>query len=421
MANQLAKDLEIMFENYVEGFEAACVVSRNAKKFRPGDTAMQRAGDVLYRPQHYHMNIEEGLDLSGKTSTALVQRLVPSVFKEPKNILYTLDAREMRDPEHKTEAGRAAGMRLAAQIDSDLISMVTQRATNVVAIPASENGSRGLALWNGAADIDATMTAIGVPQGINRRSFWNPFNYKDLAGELGHRAYAQGATMTAYEKAQIPPVASFDSYKTDISGRLPKAVTVEDTITLAEAPAHKVEAKDVNGMPVDNRQGTIKISAKSLQVGDAFTIAGVNSVHQITKDTTGQPQVFRVLAVDTAGTTVTISPKILPPDNTDEASRPYANVDANAASGAVITVLNKNAAPANLFWADGSVELMYGKLAFPTGQGPQVMTATTEQGATLIMSYAFDHIKGVTTARFTTLYGCSVLVPEYTGIVIAGQ
>lgn len=160
-------------------------------------------------------------------------------------------------------------------------------------------------------------------------------------------------------------------------------------------------------------------SAEGLQVGDAFTIAGVNSVHQITKDTTGQPQVFRVLAV--SGTTVTISPKILPPDNADVASRPYANVDANAASSAAITILNKNAAPANLFWADGSVELMYGKLAFPTGQGPQVMTATTEQGATLIMSYAFDHIKGVTTARFTTLYGCSVLVPEYTGIVIAGQ
>lgn len=419
MANQLAKDLEIMFENYVEGFEAACVVSRNAKKFRPGDTAMQRAGDVLYRPQHYHMNIEEGLDLSSKTPTALVQRLVPSVFKEPKNILYTLDAREMRDSEHKTEAGRAAGMRLAAQIDSDLISMVTQRATNVVAIPASENGSRGLALWNGAADIDATMTAIGVPQGINRRSFWNPFNYKDLAGELGHRAYAQGATLTAYEKAQIPPVASFDSYKTDISGRLPKGST--ESLTVSGQPEHKVEAKDSNGMPVDNRQGTITVSASGLQVGDAFTIAGVNSVHQITKDTTGQPQVFRVLAVDTTGTTVTISPKILPPNNTDEASRPYANVDANAASGAAITVLNKNAAPANLFWADGSVELMYGKLAFPTGQGPQVMTATTEQGATLIMSYAFNHIKGVTTARFTTLYGCSVLVPEYTGIVIAGQ
>lgn len=105
-----------------------------------------------------------------------------------------------------------------------------------------------------------------------------------------------------------------------------------------------------------------ELSASGLQVGDAFTIAGVNSVHQITKDTTGQPQVFRVLAV--SGTTVTISPKILPVENADVASRPYANVDAKPAASAAITILNKNAAPANLFWADGSVELMYGKLAF---------------------------------------------------------
>ncbi|WP_334468190.1 P22 phage major capsid protein family protein [Arsenophonus sp. PmNCSU2021_1] len=417
MANQLAKDLEILFENCVDGFEAACVVSRNAKKFRPSDTSMQRAGDMIYRPQHYHMNIEEGLDLTNKTPTELVQRLVSSVYKEPKNILYTLDAREMRDPEHKTEAGRAAGQRLAAQIDADLINMATQRATNVVAMANNTSGGQGKDLWNGAAAIDAIMTAIGVPQGINRRSFWNPFNYKDLAGELGSRAYTQGVNLAAYEKAQIPPVASFDSYKTDISGRVPKGTT--QALTLAAVPSHKVVAKNTNDMPMDNRQGTITVSAAGLQVGDAFTIAGVNSVHQISKDTTDQPQVFRVLEV--SGTSVTISPQILPPDNADVASRPYANVNANAANGAAITLLNKNAASANLFWADGSVELMYGKLAFPTGQGPQVMTATTEQGATLIMSYFFDHIKGVTTARFTTLYGCSVLVPEYVGLLIAGQ
>ncbi len=34
MTNQLAKDLEIMFENYVEGFEAACVVSVTLKNSR---------------------------------------------------------------------------------------------------------------------------------------------------------------------------------------------------------------------------------------------------------------------------------------------------------------------------------------------------------------------------------------------------
>lgn len=417
MSNQLVKDLEIVFENYVESFEASCIVSKNAKKHRPNDTAMQRAGDVEWRPQRYHMNVEEGLDLTGKEPTELVQRLVPSVFKDPKNILYTLDAREMRDPEHKTEAGRAAGQRLAAQIDSDLINMVTSRATNIVTMANSTTGTQGRDLWNCAAGMDATMTAIGVPQGVNRRSFWNPFNYKDLAGELGSRAYTQGVNLTAYEKAQIPPVASFDSFKTDISGRVPKGTAT--ALTLAAAPAHKVTSKDANDMPVDNRQGAITLSAAGLQVGDAFTIAGVNSVHQISKDTTDQLQVFRVLAV--SGTTATISPQILPPNNADKASRPYSNVDANAANGAAITILNKNAAATNLFWADGAVELMFGKLAFPTGQGPQVMTATTEQGATLIMSYDFNHIKGVTTTRFTTLYGCSVLVPEYTGLVIAGQ
>ena len=64
MANQLTKDLEVLFENYVEGFDAACVTSINATKFRPDDTSMQRGGDVVYRPQDYHMNIVEGLDIS---------------------------------------------------------------------------------------------------------------------------------------------------------------------------------------------------------------------------------------------------------------------------------------------------------------------------------------------------------------------
>lgn len=139
----------------------------------------------------------------------------------------------------------------------------------------------------------------------------------------------------------------------------------------------------------------------------------------IKKVDTGQSQVFRVLAVN--GTTVTISPKILPPNNADAPSIPYQNVTANPANNAAITILNKKAAASNIFFAEGSVELMYGKLAFPTGQGPQVMTATTEQGATIIMAYQFDAKAGKTWTRFTTLAGASVLVPEFTGLVLANQ
>lgn len=416
--NQLAKDLEIAFENYVSGFDASCVVSQNAAKFRPDDTAMQRAGDVVYRPQHYHADLLEGLDLTGKTGTDIVQRLVPSAFKEPQNVLYKLDAREMRDPEHKKEMGRAAGQRIAAKIDSDLIAAAARYATHVVPVGVNTTGTLGRDLWNAAAGVDAEMTAIGIPVGVNRRSFWNPFSYKDLAGELGGRQYVAGVTLNAYEKAQIPDVASFDSYKTDISPRLGAGPT--GAITLTSAPAHKVQSKDANDIPIDNRSGVIAVSAThGLEEGDAFTIAGVHSVHMISKDTTDQLQVFRVLGV--SGNNITITPQILPPDNADTSSRPYSNVDANAASGAALTVINKNASNANLLWADGSVELMLGKLAFPTGQGPQVMTATAKNGATLIMSYDFNHIAGVTTCRFTTLYGVSVLVPEYVGLVLPNQ
>lgn len=418
MANQLTKDLEIMFENYVEGFEAACVVSRQAKKFRPDDTAMQRAGDTVWRPQHYHMEIVEGLDLTAATKTELIQRQVPATFKEPQNIVYNLDAREMRDPEHKTDAGKSAGQRLAAKIDYDLVTEATRRATHVVAVGDNSTGTKGKDLWNGAAQTGAQMTMIGVPMGVSKNSFWNAFDYKDLAGELGGKQYTSGVNLEAWERAAIPPVADFESFKIDQTGRVPAGTATG--LTVAAAPAHTVSAMDpVTNMPVDNRSDVITVSGTGLQVGDAFTISGVEMVHLIGKATTDTLQVFRVLAV--SGTSVTITPKILPLDNADIPSLPYANVTENAAAGAAITLVNTVAANTNIMWADGSVELMYGKLAFPTGQGPQVMTATTKQGATLIMSYSFNHIEGKTTARFTTLYGVSVLVPEYVGIVIGNQ
>jgi hypothetical protein len=37
------------------------------------------------------------------------------------------------------------------------------------------------------------------------------------------------------------------------------------------------------------------------------------------------------------------------------------------------------------------------------------------------MSYAFDHLKGKTTCRFTSLYATTVLQPEKCGIVLAKQ
>ena len=403
MANALTKDLEIMFENYVEGFDAACVTSNLVSKFRPSDVAMQRGGDVVYRPQDYHMNVVEGLDISAQPNTDLIQRMVPASYKQPQNIRYALDAKEMRDPMHKEQAGKAAGLRLAAQIESDISAKAAEEAGVVVT-------GTGAFDWDLAATLEARMMARGVPLGLSRKLVLNPFDYKDVAKELGARQYTPGIVQTAYEKAKIPDLASFDTYRADST-----AIVIGNAatgLTLGAAASFTPSAM-TGDIPTDNRRMTITVSANTMKNGDAFTIAGVNEVHMIDKTDTGQRATFRVISG--GGTTsLVITPAII-------ATGPYKNVSAAGANGAAITLLNKVTGPANVAWADGALELMYGKLVFPQGQGAQVMTATSKNGANLIMSYSFDHLKGVTTCRFTTIYGATVLQPEMVGLALPKQ
>lgn len=432
MANQLTKDLEIMFEQFVDDFEASLVISKAAKNFRPDGTDMQRAGDVVYRPQHYHMNSVRGLDLSAATPTDLTQRMVPSVMRAPNNVLYTLDAKEMRDEQHKIDAGRGAAQRLAAEIDIDVANEVGLRATNVITTSPQSvaNGTEGKELWNAAALLKANLTQIGVPAGLTRSAFWNADSSRALAAELGSRQTVAGAVFDAYKDAQIPNVAGFKSFEVDTSPYIAAGTTA--AVTLAAVPAHKIEVQDNNPddysianmtsiePPPDNRQGVITVSAAhGLKAGDAFTIDGVTMVHRITLADTGKPQVFRVLGV--TGNNITVSPKLLPVNNADVPSRPYANIAANPVINAPLTILNTTGTATDVLWAENSVELMLGRLVFPTGEGVQVMTSTTKQGAYVIMAYAFDIKTAKTTCRFTTMYGANVLIPEYTGLILPGQ
>lgn len=407
MANQLTKDLEILFGEYVEGFDAACVLSMEVKKFAPDQTSMQRAGDVVYRPQDYHMAVTSGLDISGATPTDVIQRMVPSTYKTPNNILYALDAKEMRDEATMKDVGTAAGKRLSAQIDSDLYSTIALRAANVVK-------KVGAFTWDDAAQLEALMLAKGMPLGVARKMVLNPFDYKDVAKDLGNRQYTQGAPMNAYEKSMIPPIAGFDTFRSDNLYNLAAIGTVSGT-TVSGNQSFTPSAM-TGDVPTDNRQMTLVVAGANIantKNGDTFTIAGVNSVHNVTKDDTGNLQTFRILSG--AGTAnLVITPAIV-------VTGPYQNVTAQAANGAAITFLNTATKPVNVAWVDGAVELMAGRLAFPTGQGAQVMTATSKNGIPLIMSYQFDHLKAKTTCRFTALYGTTVLQPELCGLVIANQ
>lgn len=407
MANAITKDLEIMFGEYIEGYDAACVISMEAETSYPAPQTMQRAGDVFYRPQNYHANVVTGLDVSGATKTDIIQRMVPTSYRTPDNVVYQIDAEEMRDPEHMKQMGKAASTRLAAEIDKNLYAKVAAEAAIVVK-------KVGALTWDDGATAEALMITRGIGAGRERKLFLNAFDHKDIAKDLGNRAYLSDTSISAYERSKVPDIAGFKTFRTDNVANLSVTGTVASTLVNGANQALTVMA--MNGdLPADNRRmalNTDGANVANVKAGDVFTLPTVNAVHQVDKSDTGQLMTFRVIS-NTAGALV-ITPAII-------VSGPYQNVTNAAADNAPLTFLNTATKPLNAFWAQGAVALDYGKLAFPSGQGAQVMTGTTKNGVPLIMSYAFDHLTGITTARFTTLYATTVLDPEQCGIIIANQ
>ncbi len=406
MANALAKDLELMFENFVEGFDANCVISMEAETSYPDATAMQRAGDTFYRKQNYHSAIVTGLDVSAAARTDVIERFVPTVYRSPDNVIYELDAKELRDPQHMRKMGDSAAQRLAAEVDKNIYSAVALNASIVVK-------KVGALTWDDGATAEALMLSRGISN-ADKKMFLNPFDYAAIAKDLGNRAYLGDRSKDAYERSKVPDIAQFATFRTDNVANLAAIGTVTST-TVNGNTSHTVTAM-TGDLPTDNRYGVLPVAGANIaniKNGDCFTIAGVNAVHMIDKSDTGQPMTFRVISG--GGTaSLTVTPKIV-------ITGPYQNVTAQAASGAALTFLNTATKPVNAFWAQGAVTLDYGRLNFPAGTGAQVMTASTKNGVPLVMVAQMNAQTGKLFVRNTTLYAATVLDPEKCGLILANQ
>ena len=407
MPNALAKDLELAWEEFVTGYDAQCVVSKNVATRYPDQTSMQRAGDTEYVRQDFHASIVNGLDVSAATPTDVIDRFVPITYRSPDNVVWHLDAKEMRDPVYMRKMGQAASKRLSAEVESNMLAAVVNRGGIVIK-------KTGAFTWDDAATAEATLLSRGVSGGIDRKLFLNPWDYKDVAKDLGNRAYMGDLAKSAYERSQIPGIAGFQSFRTDTVKN--SVITGTVTTVLVNGAGQALTVAAMSGdLPQDNRQmvlNTDGANAGNVKAGDSFQLTGVNAVHNVDKTDTGIPMTFRVLA--NAAGALTITPAII-------TTGPYQNVTASPADNLQLTFLNTATKPANIFWADDACVLSYGKLAFPSGMGVQVMNATTDQGVPLIMSYSFGHLPGKITCRFTTLYATTVLQPERCGIIIANQ
>ena len=423
MANGFSKEERVAFENILEGFQDALVMSRNVAVYNTDSEMMERANNTIWRPQPYiatSQNAGPGVDISSLYPDN-TQLAVPATLGFSKTVPWTLNALELRDQLQEGRLGDAARQKLASDINVALMNVAASQGTLVVARPAAATG------FNDVAEAEAIMNEQGIPS-YDRYFALSTRDYNGMAGNLaGRENLVANITKTAYERAYVGMIASFQMFKLDYANRLTAAsgvCTMDTTGALVNYTPAATSTSVGGQINVDNRFQNITVSdTTNVQAGDAFTIDGIEAVHHITKQSTGELKTFRVIDV-VDGTTLTISPPIIGATGVapTDAQLQYKNVEVVAtAANADLNFLNIVDANVNCFCQKDALEILPGRYTVPADAGVAVMRAATDQGIELVMQKFYDINTMTTKYRLDTLFGVVNKQPEMSGIMLFGQ
>ena len=427
MSNSFSKEERVAFEDLLEGFQDALVLSRNVSIYNTDQTMMERANNTIWRPQPYiaqSVNSTPGTPLAGYQG--MTQLAVPATLGFSKTVPWEMTSLELRDALQEGRLGDSAKQKLASDINVAIMNSAASLGSLVVPIAAAAGDYDDVALC------DAIMNEQGVPD-YDRFMALSSRDYNGLAGNLvgTARSFGNQKSDKAYERSYVGMVAGFDTYKMDYANRQLAAagggsltIDTDGAGTQANYTPQATSTAVGGQINVDNRFQTVTVSATTnVRAGDSFTIGGVFAVHHITKQSTGQLKTFRVVSVD-SGTTMTITPPIIGAQGVSptDAQLQYKNVEvATPSNTAAITFLNVNTAQVNVFWQRDSLEILPGRYAVPSDAGVAVMRASTDQGIELVLQKFYDIDSMTIKYRLDTLFGVVNKNPEMSGILLFNQ
>lgn len=379
MANSFNRETRIMFDEMVEKFDDQLVIAKSAKTFRPwSDAEMQRQGDQTWITVPNIAASYDGFDQTANFGD-MADMAVPVSIGYHKSANGKMSAKDLRDPMQLASYAKAAKQKLASDINYALFLTAALQGSQFVKRTTAPTGFDDIAL------ADAQLTEIGAPL-PGRKFFASPRTYNAMASNLAKpQTSGLRETMTAFQKAYVGDVAGFDTYKNDQSVRLAAATGGVTTVNGANqywVPKSTSTAATGEIANVDNRYSPLAVTAAvyaNIKAGDAFTLAGVNSVHMITKQDTGQLQTFRVISKPSAGV-ILVAPAIISGQGGTKPELEYKNVTATPAGGAALTWLNTTTGDLNPFFIQDSLLLLPGSFAVDPDDGWRVMRATTDLG-----------------------------------------
>ena len=419
MATSFTKQEQVMFDKVIEGFDDLLVIAKGAELYDPL-TAQEavNARDKFWIPAPMIGASYDGFDQSANFD-GLTQLNVPASVGYHKSVPKVLSSKNLRNTYAMDQFGKAAKQKLASDVNAALFNTAALYGSVVSKRSGNPTG------YDDVADLDTRMTRIGVPLD-GRKAFYSPSAMNAMAGNLASRSEDTARSRNAYEQALIRhDVAGFEVFKNDQEIRLAAAAGGATTVNGANQrtiPAATITSAGLEENK-DNRYTDLVVTSANyagIKIGDAFTIDGVNELHLISKQNTGQLKTFRVVDKPAANT-IRIWPAIIDAAEGTIGSKEYANVSATPASGAALTWLNTATAALNPFFRMESLILIPGSFTVDADDGWQVMRATTDVGIGITYTRQGNINDLSCKARWDIDFGTALLNPEMAGVQLFNQ
>ena len=427
MALNTAKTVVDTFDDMLAGFDDMLIIANEVEKYNlPGGPAQhQQMNDKVWRPAPYIPAVYDGFDQTANFGD-ITQLSVPISVGLHKVSPIKIGPKDGRDKENVQRYFRDAALSLASAVNLSVFNVAVNWATLVSKRTVAPTGYDDLSIMS------AIMVEQGVPN-FDKKAFYSARDYLSMAGNIAKPGTSDSPlARTAYERAYIKQIGGFTLFENDQVKILPAATGVGVTITNAQplyyTPVAATLDTDGNPTNIDNRTQLISIAVTSgtVKVGDAFTIATVNSVHHISKGDTNQLKTFRIMQIVTGagGTgTVRISPPIIAGTGGTRAEAEYKNVTNAPANGGALTFLNTVAASANVFFQQRAIELIPGSYMVDPDLGWSTTTrGTTPKLGLPMMLTGQGNINDLSGKwRLEVDYGVGATQPEMIGLQLFNQ
>lgn len=410
------------FDNMIEEFEDRLAYAQFATKIDLGSAQDQvYTRDRVWLPQPMIGSSYDGFDQSSNFD-GLTQMWVPAQVGFHKASPKSFSAKAMRNKMAIDMYTNEVAVKLASDVNKAIRNRVALEGSIFTKRTVAPTGSADLFLSM------AQMTEVGVPS-EGRVAMVGVRNTIGMLSNVSDRQTMGELSTSAYKNGQLSArIAGFDVAVDDQPIRLAAAAGGTTTVNGANQywePAATTVQTDGTENNRDNRYSNLVVTATSIgsiKAGDAFTIAGVNSVHLISKQDTGQLQTFRVIAVNTSTNTLTVAPAIISNGGNTIAGREYQNVSATPANGAAITWLNTALAEISPFFLRSAVGLLPGTFEVEPEDGWEVMQATTPKLGLRIICTKQGAINDLSTKmRWDIDFGTVLTNPQFAGAMMFNQ